>query len=149
MSKHQLILSKYVNNLHPVRSLGKRLEPARQLVLNSSRSEEALNDPSLCLVAPGDVLEVVVASDPHAGAVLWILESNDTLGGNCIDLLDTEVMFLPVDRLFDPGPGEQRRKLWISDPGQEPLFPPDDGTGNAGTMVAIPPLAPPDSGSES
>ncbi|NOK16345.1 hypothetical protein [Corallococcus carmarthensis] len=145
MSKHQLILSKYVNSLHPVRSLGKRLEPARQLVLNSTWSEEELNNPSVCVVAPGDVLEIVVASDPREGVVLWILESNDTVGGNCIDILDTEVMFLAVDSLFPPGPGEQRRKLWISEQGQEPRFPPDDGTGNAGTMVAIPPLAPPDS----
>ncbi|NBD07951.1 MULTISPECIES: hypothetical protein [Corallococcus] len=140
MPKHQLILSKYVNDSHPVRSLGTRLEPVLQLVMNSARSEEALNDPSLCLVMPGDVLEVVVASNPREGVVLWILESDSTdQGGDCIDLLDTEVMLLPVDTLFAPEPGEQRRRLWISEQGQEPRFPPKDTTGNAGTMVATPP----------
>ncbi|MCY1022712.1 hypothetical protein [Pyxidicoccus sp. MSG2] len=139
MSKNQLILSKYVNAAHPVRSLGGQLVSARELVINSLRSEEELGDLGLCLVAPGDVLEVVVASDPTEGVSLWILESDSVSGGGTVIDIEREVLFLPVNDVFAPGPGEQRRKLWISDRGQEPRIPPRDGTGNAGTMVALPP----------
>ncbi|RYZ42565.1 MAG: hypothetical protein EOO71_07225 [Myxococcaceae bacterium] len=139
MSKHQLIISKYVHQDHPVRSLGGRLLGASELVFNSTRSEEELNDTRLCLVVPGDVLEIVVASGNPPGAGLWLLETNSVEGGGLSLDIDVDVMLLSVDTVFAPGPGEQRRKLWISDRGQEPRIPPDDGTGNTGSMVATPP----------
>ncbi|MCY1040921.1 hypothetical protein OV208_06265 [Corallococcus sp. bb12-1] len=139
MSKHQLIISKYVHQDRPVRSLGGKLLAATELVFNSTRSEEALDDPRLCLVVPGDVLEIVVASGLPEGAGLWLLEANNVESGGLNLDIDVEVMLLPVDTVFAPGPGEQRRKLWISERGQEPRIPPDDGTGNTGSMVATPP----------
>jgi hypothetical protein len=143
MAQHQLILCKHFNDAHPVRSLDGRLMSALKLVIHGEPPARAADAPGLCFVAPGDVLELVVAVDPREGACLWILESNSLVGGLCMEL-ETGVRLVPVNDVIPWDQGEQRRGLWISSRNDEPTIPPDDTTGNAGTMVATPPLAPPD-----
>jgi hypothetical protein len=143
MAQHQLILCKHLNDSHPVRVLEGQLVPAHRLVINGKPPRRPLDSPGLFFVSPGDVLEIVVAVDPREGACLWIVEPNNPAFGLCMEL-ETGVQLIPVNNVIPWDQGEQRRALWISSRDEQPTFPPDDTTGNAGTMVATPPLMPTD-----
>jgi hypothetical protein len=150
MAKHQLIIPEDLYEYYPSRSDAGQSKQTRTLVINWKGKWSRNDSPKEYLVvAPGDELEVVLASKKKGGS-LWLykqelpllLPTEEAESQEAWERVDIKrgSRVLKVNRSLAGGSGEVRYDLRISALKKEPLPPlPPVGQGQAGTLTATKP----------
>jgi hypothetical protein len=151
VAKHQLIIPEDPYDYYPARSEAGKSKNIRTLVVNWKGKWQPDDHPERYLVvAPGDELELVLASKKQKGGSLWLFKrelplfqpTQETESEDAWQRVDLKSgsKVLQVNLSLAPGSGESRYDLRISALKKKPLPPiPVVGSGQAGTLTATKP----------